>query len=128
MKSGILGLALARVICSLLCAGILYSGWMAVFILVEPDDPVLKAIIWLLAPIVTAAGFAVGVVIFDRLSKMGKTGLFRIFFWSMPGCAIGAGSVYWFGPMLIVFGMFVAGTLSVTLRELVIITKTRRTG
>jgi hypothetical protein len=38
----------------------------------------------------------------------------------MIGCAIGAAVVYWFGPMLIVFGMFAAGTASVALREVML--------
>jgi hypothetical protein len=41
----------------------------------------------------------------------------HIYRWPLVGCAIGAGVVYWFGPMLVVFGMLAAGTASVVLRE-----------
>lgn len=39
------------------------------------------------------------------------------------GCAIGGGIVWGFGPMLIVFGMFAIGTLSVVLHEVARIRK-----
>ena len=54
-------------------------------------------------------------------------GFSRILVWPLIGCAVGAGIVYWFGPMLIVFGMFVAGTASVALRETVILFARKRT-
>ena len=51
---------------------------------------------------------------------MRKTRFFHILLWPLSGCAVGAGVVYWFGPMLIVFGMFAAGTASVIIREVVL--------
>jgi len=93
---------------------------MAVFLLtISLDSPVLEAILWLLAPVATAAGFATGIVLFGHLTSTSETTFFRVLIWPLIGCAIGAGVVYWFGPMLIVFGMFVAGTASVALREVV---------
>lgn len=87
------------------------------------DNAVLEALGWLLGPVVTAAGFTTGIVIYEILSRTRRTGFFRIFPWPLIGCAAGAGAVYWFGPMLIVFGMFVAGTASVALRELIMSVK-----
>lgn len=111
---------LVRVISSLFCAGVCYSIWLAAFLLAAKlDSFVVEAILWLLAPVITAAGFAAGIAIFEHLSRTGQTEFCRIFVWPLVGCAIGAGVVYWFGPMLIVFGMFVAGTASVALREVV---------
>jgi hypothetical protein len=81
---------LGRIACSLLCAGVFYFAWMAVFLLTgNPANPVAKTILWLLAPVTTATGFAVGITLFERLA--GK---------SRPA-----------------FGMFLAGTASVALRE-----------
>jgi hypothetical protein len=40
--------------------------------------------------------------------------------WPLIGCSLGAAAVFWFGPMLIVFGMFVAGTASVVVREVLL--------
>lgn len=92
---------------------------MGVFILAaESGSSVVEVVGWLSAPVITAAGFAAGIAIFEHLTRASKTGFFRIFTWPLIGCTIGAGAVYWFGPMLIVFGMFVVGAASVALREL----------
>lgn len=91
---------------------------MALFLLTgSPDSPVVEAILWLLAPVMTAAGFALGIALFERLAGQNRTAFLHIFLWPLVGCAIGAGVVYWFGPMLIVFAMFAAGTASIALRE-----------
>jgi len=127
MKS-LLG-ASTRVASSLLVAGIFYVGWLAVFIpAFQTGSIVLKVFGWVSAPIVTAAGFAAGVWIAERLIGKGKTGFSRIFAWPMIGCAVGAGAVFWFGPMLIVFGMFLAGTASVVFRELKVGMKEENSG
>jgi hypothetical protein len=111
---------LARVITSLLCGGVFYFAWMAVFFLATGlDGPAVEVVLWLLAPVVTATGFATGIVTFDRLTSANEKGFLRVFTWPLIGCAIGAGVAYWFGPMLIVFGMFVAGAASIALREVV---------
>ena len=125
------------VILSVVCAGLFYFVWMATFLLTRSlHNPIVEAALWLSAPVVTATGFATGIALsennfalcaqFSRTKlgscfwttpKTGRTRFHRIFIWPLIGCAIGAGVVYWFGPMLIVFGMFVAGTASVVLRE-----------
>jgi len=116
-----LGRLLAKVVVSLLFGGIFYVVCLGAFIQVSRmDNAPLKVIGWLLAPVITAAGFATGIVIYEVLSRARRTGFFRIFPWPLIGCAAGAGAVYWFGPMLIVFGMFVAGTASVALREFIL--------
>lgn len=118
MDLGRLRRVLARIACSLLGAGLFYAAWMALFLLTgSPDSPVVEAILWLLAPVMTAAGFALGIALFERLAGQNRTAFLHIFLWPLVGCAIGAGVVYWFGPMLIVFAMFAAGTASIALRE-----------
>ena len=110
-----------RVACSLLCAGIFYSAWMAVFITAAGLDSLgIKIALWLLAPLVTGAGFTMGIVAFERLIKKRKVEFLHIYPWTLTGCVIGAGIIFWFGPMLIVFGMFATGTVSVIIREVVI--------
>ena len=121
--------ALIRVASSLLCAGAFYAAWLAAFLLTaEANGSVAYTIRWLSAPVVAAAGFAVGIVISERLTRARKTRFFRILPWPLVGCAIGAGAVYWFGPMLIVFGMFAAGAASVIIREVVLYTTKNPTG
>ena len=103
---------------SLLSAGVFYLAWMAAFLVVTRSDSVaVETALWLLAPVMTAAGFAVGIAVAERLAKKSRTRFLRIYVWPLIGCVIGAAVVYSFGPMLIVFGMFAAGTVSVAARE-----------
>ena len=109
---------LARVALSLLFAGIFYFGWMAVAIPTLKSGfggLMAKVVLWILAPVVTGLGFAVGATVFGLLSMTEKGRFWRTYKWCLAGCAIGGGVVCLFGPMLIVFGMFAAGTLSVVL-------------
>lgn len=111
--------ASVRTFLSAFSAGIFYSVWMAAFLLVEKlDILVVEYILWALAPAVTAAGFATGILVMDRMAGTRSTKFLHIFIWPLVGCAIGAIVVYWFGPMLIVFGMFVCGSLGIALREI----------
>jgi hypothetical protein len=109
---------LARIACSLLCAGLVYAVWLALFLLIiSRASPLVEAILKLLTPVTTAAGFALGIALFERIAGQRRTAFLRILIWPLVGCAVGAGAVYWFGPMLIVFGMFAVGTASIALRE-----------
>ncbi len=111
---------LIRIIVSVIFAGIFYTGWMAVAIPVLKSGPLFaKVLCWLLAPVVTAAGFACGIVIFELLPGTRKSRLRDIVLWPLAGCAIGAAVVFFFGPMLIVFGMFGLGAASILTKEIV---------
>jgi len=116
--------ALIRVAISVVFAGLFYTGWLAVFLVAFKDSGVpVKAVLWVIAPVITAAGFAVGMMVARRLTNARQEGFIRMFIWPLAGCVLGAVSVVWIGPMLIVFGMFLVGTGSVALRE--IATQTR---
>jgi len=108
---------LARILTSTLFGGLSYSIWLAVFLLSSPDGGLFEAILWLVAPIITAVGFALGIIVFDHFGRMVGTPLLKLLSWPLLGCIIGAAAVYWFGPMLIVFSMLALGTLSVVARE-----------
>jgi len=110
--------ALGRVAASLLGAAVSYSAWLAVFLLtVKERGSIWEALLWLLSPLATALGFAAGVSVAERLAGDRRSSFGRLLIWPLLGCAVGAGVVYWFGPMLIVFGMFVMGTASIAVRE-----------
>lgn len=113
----------ARVALSVLLAGVFYTGWMAVAIPTIKSGfggLVVKVVFWILAPIVTGFSFALGPEMFDLLSKpAGRSSFWKTYKWCLTGCVIGGGVVCIFGPMLIVFGMFAAGTLSVAVHEVV---------
>ena len=79
--AGILG----RVALSVIFAGIFYTGWMAVAIPITKSgfgELVVQAVMWILAPIVTGLGFAVGLKIFELLSSSYKTGFWEMCIWS----------------------------------------------
>jgi hypothetical protein len=103
---------------SLVCGGGFYTAWLAAYLLVARlDQQAVDIILWLLAPVITAAGFALGMALAERWTRRARTPFLRLYAWPLVGCAVGAGAVYPFGPMLIVFGMLTAGTASVGLRE-----------
>jgi hypothetical protein len=109
-------------ISSIVCAGVFYWLWMAVFLATfRSCGPVWRGLLWMAAPVVTAIGFAVGIWFWERSAGHGHNFL-RVLAWPLIACALGAAAVYWYGPMLIVFGMFAAGTASVVLREVVVAT------
>jgi hypothetical protein len=110
--------AVVKAAFALVCGGISYLIWLAAF-LIAPRlaNPVVEALLWVLAPVETALGFAVGVAILEPRTRKGIGSFLRIFVWPLVACTLGAVAVYWFGPMLIVFSMLAAGTASVFLRE-----------
>ncbi|MHC4603163.1 MAG: hypothetical protein ACYS6W_07520 [Planctomycetota bacterium] len=113
-----------RIIISVIFAGIFYIGWMAVAIPVFKSGHLfLKALCWLLAPVITGCGFAAGIAIFELLPGTRKSKLRDIVLWPLAGCAIGAAIVFFFGPMLIVFAMFALGAASIVTKEIVSIKK-----
>ena len=116
-----------KIAASVLAGGLFYAVWLAVSLLTADFDSSVAGIIrWASAPVVTAAGFALGVVIHERLTEGSGAKFLRVYAWSLTGCAVGAVSVYWYGPMLIVFGMFVVGTASIVLREIVLCVQSRK--
>lgn len=115
---------LVRVIISVAFAGIFYAGWMAVAILVLKSGPLsAKVLCWMSAPLVTGGGFASGLAIFELLPGTRKSKFYDIVLWPLAGCTIGAIVVVFFGPMLIVFGMFAVGAASILAKEIVSIKK-----
>lgn len=126
MNSALIGLrgsiweSIIRTFTSLLFGGLFYLVWMTAFLLSLPTHTgLIEVLLWLLAPIITAVGFAIGIHYFNRLIRREKTSFLRILIWPLTGCVLGAVIVYWFGPMLIVFSMLAVGTLTVSVREIV---------
>ncbi|MBM3333111.1 hypothetical protein FJY63_00455 [Candidatus Sumerlaeota bacterium] len=109
-----------KVFLSIFFAGMLHFAWVAIFIMSAGKvGALVKGLLWIIAPVVTAAGFTVGLVVGERLLGLTKGPFLRVFLWPLIGCAVGAAAVFWFGPMFIGFGMFLVGTASVVLRSYV---------
>ncbi len=113
-----LACALVRVAISVLFAGLFHTAWLVVFLLVFKNSTgSTLPVLWIIAPFVTATGFATGMMMANRLFAGRRDSFFRALIWPLAGCVLGAVAVVWFGPMLIVFGMFLVGTGSVILWE-----------
>ena len=108
---------LLRILVSTLFGGLFYSLWLSVYLLLSPDKGLLETLLWIAVPFVTASGFASGLTIANHFSKGVAAPFIRILIWPLVGCIFGAITVYWFGPMLIVFSMLALGTVSVGARE-----------
>ena len=107
---------------SVIFAGIFYIGWLAIFLLtIKSANCPAKVLLWLSGPPITALGFATGAWLGEFLTKIRKTTFGCILIWPLVGCAAGAGVVFYFGPMLIVFGMFALGTVGIIVREIALL-------
>jgi len=112
--------ALWRVVSSVMFAGLFHAGWLALFLTLFRIGPwPVEGVLWGIAPVITAAGFAVGLLVAARPTGTSRPAPLGTFVWPLAGCTLGAVSVVWFGPMFIGFGMFLGGTGSVVLREIV---------
>lgn len=110
-----------RVAASLLGAGTFYSAWLAVVLALDPQPTApLPLVVSATAPLFTALGFALGALLADRLTRQTQTRFLRTYLWPLAGCVVGALVVYPFGPMLIVFGMFALGTVTVFVEGLML--------
>jgi Na+/H+-dicarboxylate symporter len=119
MNLGAAGRLTLKAVVSLLLGGVFYAAWLAAFLLLDrlENDQVERTLL-ILAPVVTAAGFAAGVCLVEKVGRMPRTGFLMSWVWALLGCAVGALAVYFYGPMLIVFTMLCGGTVAVVYREL----------
>jgi hypothetical protein len=113
-------IAIPRVAISIVTGALFYLAWMAAFIVLPTEaSSLLRGLLWAAAPVVTALGFLTGSVLFSRFRRLPRLTLGRLCLFPLIGCVLGASAVFPFGPMLIVFGMCLGGSLSMVLHELV---------
>lgn len=118
-------IALLRIIVSTAFSGVFYVGWLAMAIPVLQSELsiLVKIPMWILAPVITSLGFWFGIFVVDLLSFSPKPKFWDIYRYPFVGCSVGAVIVVPFGPMLIVFGMFGLGGLSIIVREMRLLQK-----
>lgn len=122
--------SVTRVFVSFLGAGLANFIWLAAFLTFAgkpPGGPV-TWLLWLLAPPVTALGFCYGIILFDCYIPRHRSSLLSVLPLPLAGCVIGAVAAFQFGPMFIGFGMFAAGGIAVSLREVFLSRAGRSTG
>jgi len=115
--------ALLRIMVSTAFSGLFYIGWMAVAVPVFKSECCVlnKVLLGIAAPFITALGFTLGILLVDLIFRQQKTNFYCVYKYPLTGCILGAVIVVVFGPMLIVFGMFALGGLSIIFREIKLI-------
>lgn len=119
--------SLISVATSLMFAGLFYSVWLAAFLLtVQANSILVEGIGWLTMPVATALGFTTGFVLFKRMVDKEFKGFFCFFLWFWGWCVLGAVIVYWIGPMVVVFNMFLFGIVGTVVKEVSLAKITKR--
>jgi len=116
-----------KILTSVTSGAIFYLVGLAVFL--STDNYIINNIFvssliifirWAMLPLITALGFAFGIWSFEREETQKHSKFKRILIWPLAGCIIPSIIIFPFGAMLIVFAMFLGGTLSIILRELML--------
>jgi hypothetical protein len=116
----VLCVSVPRFIVSVLFGAAFYLAWMALFLACSAHrSPLFPGLLWILAPIITGLGFFAGAALFIRFRRLPHPPLHHLYLYPLTGCSISAAVVFPLGPMLIVFGMCLLGSLSIVLFELV---------
>jgi len=116
----VLRVSVPRFVVSVLFGAAFYVAYMALFLVCSAYySPLFRGFLWILAPIITGLGFFVGAALFIHFHRLPHPPLPRLYLYPLTGCSIGAAVVFPFGPMLIVFGMCLLGSLSMLVFELV---------
>ena len=110
--------ALFRVLGSLLGGVIMFAVWLIAVLARMPRPPVPPSFaVTLTAPVVTAAGFGLGMLVAERLTQRRQGGVRGAFLWSLAGGTVGTLVMFPFGGMLVGFGLFGLGTAALLIRE-----------
>ena len=119
-KQYFLRVSVPRFAVSVLFGAAFYVAWMASFLVCSAYlSPLFRGFLWIFAPIITGLGFFAGAAFFIRFCRLPHPPLLCLYLYPLTGCSIGAAVVFPFGPMLIVFGMCLLGSLSILLFEII---------
>ena len=111
-------IALVRVLGSLLGGIIMFAVWLIAVLARMPRPPVPPSFaVTLTAPVVTAAGFGLGMLFAERLTQRRQGGVRGAFLWSLAGGTIGTLVMFPLGGMMAGFGLFGLGTAALLIRE-----------
>jgi hypothetical protein len=108
-----------RVLSSLIGAIIMFAFWLMTVLAGMPRPPVPPSFaVTLTAPVITAVGFSLGMLVADKLTRTRQGGVRGTFLWSFIGGTVGTLMMFPFGGMMAGFGMFGLATATVLIREL----------
>ena len=110
--------ACVRLLGSLLGGIIAFAVWLVAVLVRMPRPPVPPSFaVTLTAPVVTAAGFGLGMLVAERLTQRRQSGFRVAYLWSLAGGTIGTLAMFPFGGMMAGFGLFILGTMALLIRE-----------
>ena len=116
-----------RLLGSLLGGIIAFAVWLVAVLIRMPRPPVPPSLaVTLTAPVVTAAGFGLGMLVAERLTQRRRRGLREVFLWSWVGGTIGTLAMFPFGGMMAGFGLFGFGMATLLIREVLAAADERR--
>ncbi len=107
-----------RLLGSLLGGIIVFAVWLVAVLVRMPRPPVPPSFaVTLTAPVVTAFGFGLGMLVVERFTQRRQSGFQEAFLWSLVGGTIGTLAMFPFGGMMAGFGLFGLGTAALLIRE-----------
>ncbi len=108
-----------RLLGSLLGGIIAFAVWLVAVLVRMPRPPAPPSFaVTLTAPVVTAAGFGLGMLVAERLARRRQSGFRGAYLWSFVGGTIGTVAMFPLGGMMAGIGLFVLGTAALLIREL----------
>ena len=107
-----------RVLGSLLGGILMFAIWLVAVLARMPRPPAPPSFaVTLTAPVVTAVGFGLGMLVSERLTGRRHDGFRGAFLWALAGGTIGTAGMFPLGGMMAGFGLFGLGTTAVIIRE-----------
>jgi len=107
-----------RLLGSLLGGIIAFAVWLVAVLVRMPRPPVPPSFaVTLTAPVVTAAGFGLGMLVAERLTRRSQSGFRGAYLSSLVGGTMGTLAMFPFGGMMAGFGLFFLGTGALLIRE-----------
>lgn len=96
----------------------MFAVWVAAILIRMPRPPVPPSLgLTLTAPVMTAAGCAVGIHAIERLTGSRPDSIRGTFLWTLVGGEFGALIMYGFGGMMAGFGILGCGAAALVARE-----------
>jgi hypothetical protein len=100
----------------------LFAVWLTAVLSRMPRPPVPPSFaVTLTAPFVAAAGFALGLLAGERLTRRRRTRFGEAYLWALAGSMAGTLLMFPFGGMMAGFGMLGLGPAALLVREVLLL-------
>ena len=110
--------ACCRLLSALVGGVMAFAVWLIAVLIRMPRPPVPPSLaVTLIAPVVIAAGFGLGMLAGERLTQRRQGGFRGAFLWSLVGGTVGTLAMFPFGGMMAGFGLLGLGTAALLVRE-----------